>query len=46
MAHWQLGDRDQARAWYQKAVEWMDQLRGDSEELRGFQAEATSLLGR
>jgi tetratricopeptide (TPR) repeat protein len=46
MAHWQLGERDQASAWYEKAVQSMDQLRGESEELRGFRAEATSFLGR
>src|SRR5439155_17525669 len=24
MAHWQLGEKDEARNWYDQAVEWMD----------------------
>jgi Flp pilus assembly protein TadD len=24
MAHWRLGDRDQARMWLDRAVQWMD----------------------
>ena len=24
MAHWQLGNHDQARAWYEKSVAWME----------------------
>ena len=24
MAHWQLGDKDEARKWYDQAVEWME----------------------
>src|SRR5262249_51789131 len=24
MAHWQLGEKDQARAWYDKGVQWME----------------------
>jgi uncharacterized protein HemY len=27
MAHWQLGDKEQARQWYDKAVQWMDEGR-------------------
>jgi tetratricopeptide (TPR) repeat protein len=45
MAHWQLGDRDQARAWYDKAVAWMDQYAPRDEQLLRFRAEAAALLG-
>ena len=24
MAHWQLGEKDKAREWYDRAVQWMD----------------------
>ena len=24
MAHWQLGNKDEARKWYDQAVEWME----------------------
>jgi serine/threonine protein kinase len=43
MAHWQKGDRAQARAWYDKAVAWLDQNRPDG-ELTRFRAEAEALL--
>jgi len=46
MARWQLGDKDEARKWYQKGVEWMEQKKAqDDEELRRFRAEAQGLLG-
>jgi hypothetical protein len=45
MAHWQLGEKDQARRWYDKAVQWMDQNKPKDEELRRFRAEAEELLG-
>jgi hypothetical protein len=42
MAHWQLGRPQEARTWYDKAVElekvW-------PEELRGYRHEAAVLLG-
>ena len=52
MAHWQLGQKDKARQWYQKAVERMEKNRPErmeksrlwDEELRRFQAEAAELL--
>jgi tetratricopeptide (TPR) repeat protein len=44
MAHWQLGARDEARTWYQKAAEWMDKNAKDHEELRRFRSEAEKLL--
>jgi tetratricopeptide (TPR) repeat protein len=45
MAHWQLGDEEQARKWYDQAVAWMDKHQPDDEELRRFRAEAAALLG-
>jgi tetratricopeptide (TPR) repeat protein len=44
MAHWQLGEKEQSRKWYAKAVQWMDKNRAQDEELRCFRAEATALL--
>jgi WD40 repeat protein len=45
MAHWQLNKKEKARAWYDKAVEWMDKHPPKNEELRRFRAEAAKLLG-
>jgi tetratricopeptide (TPR) repeat protein/tRNA A-37 threonylcarbamoyl transferase component Bud32 len=45
MAHWQLGEKDKARAWYDKAVASMDKTRPQDEELKRFRVEATALLG-
>jgi hypothetical protein len=52
MAHGQLGHKDEARKWYDKAVEWMEknkvQLEKDAEhrdELQRFRAEAKDVLG-
>src|SRR5262249_42563187 len=45
MAHWQLGDKDQARKWYDKAGVWMDKNKPRDEELKRFRAEAAALLG-
>jgi tetratricopeptide (TPR) repeat protein len=51
MAHWQLGNKDEARRWYEKAVEWMDKnqqilerLKPWDEELGRCRAEAQELL--
>ena len=44
MAHWQLGAKDKAREWYDKAVRWMDTNQPKNEELRRFRAEAAELL--
>jgi hypothetical protein len=41
MAHRQLGHEDEARMWYDKAVDWMEKNRPDHEELQRFRAEAT-----
>jgi eukaryotic-like serine/threonine-protein kinase len=45
MAHWQLDQKDAARSWYDKAVEWTDENQSQNEELRRFRAEAAELLG-
>src|SRR5262249_53302824 len=45
MAHWQLGHKDQAREWYDRAVEWIEKNAPQDELLRRFRAEAAELLG-
>ena len=45
MAHWQLGNKVEARQWYDRAVAWMEKNRPKDEELRRFRAEAAELLG-
>jgi tetratricopeptide (TPR) repeat protein len=44
MAHWQLGTKDDARKWYDRAAEWMDKNATDNDELRRFRDEAEKLL--
>ncbi|MHB8974423.1 MAG: protein kinase domain-containing protein [Pirellulaceae bacterium] len=44
MAHWQLGNKDEARQWYDKAAAWMDKNKPNDEELLRFRAEAAELL--
>jgi serine/threonine protein kinase len=44
MATWHLGDKDQARKWYDKAVAWMEKNQPRNEELRRFRAEAAELM--
>src|SRR5262249_45259167 len=45
MAHWQLGEKKDAREWYDKAVQWMDKHKPKDAELIRFRAEASDLLG-
>src|SRR5262249_35206835 len=46
MACWQVGDQAKARAWFDKAVAWMDQgKQKDHADLKRFRAEAAELLG-
>jgi tetratricopeptide (TPR) repeat protein len=51
MAHWQLGNKDQARKWYSRAVQWTEQNEQHAlaeylrEDLARFQDEAAQLLG-
>jgi serine/threonine-protein kinase len=44
MAHWRLGDRDKARTWFDRAVQWMDKHKPHDDELRRFRAEAEAML--
>jgi serine/threonine protein kinase len=44
MAHWRLGNKNQARSWYAKAVDWMDKRESRNEELLRYRAEAAELL--
>src|SRR5271165_1010374 len=44
MAHWQLGNKDQARQWYDRAVEWMDKNKPENDELGRFRIEAGEML--
>jgi tetratricopeptide (TPR) repeat protein len=45
MAHWQLGEKEKARTWFDQAVQWMDKHPCQNEELRRFRREAAELLG-
>jgi WD40 repeat protein len=50
MAHWQQGEKDKAREWYDRAVQWLDKNQRAlnqqrQEDLRRFRAEAAALLG-
>jgi tetratricopeptide (TPR) repeat protein len=44
MAKWRLDEKEEARKWYGKAVEWMDRNQPKNEELRRFRVEAAELL--
>jgi len=44
MAHWQLKNKDDARRWYDKAVEWTQNNEPDNKELARFRDEAAKLL--
>ena len=45
MSHEQLGDKEKARQWYDRATQWMDKNQGADEELRRFRTEAAQVLG-
>jgi serine/threonine protein kinase/tetratricopeptide (TPR) repeat protein len=56
MAHWQLGHRQEARQWYDRAVEWIENHRVEldknkqketplEEDIRNIRAEAAELMG-
>jgi tetratricopeptide (TPR) repeat protein len=45
MAQWQLGEKDQAGQWYEKAVAWMNKNQPQNEELVRFRMDAAKLLG-
>jgi tetratricopeptide (TPR) repeat protein len=44
MSHWRLGHRDEARAWFDRAVNWMDKHQPHNNELRRFRSEAKTML--
>jgi hypothetical protein len=44
MAHWKLDAPEEARKWYDKAVEGMEANTKDNEELHRFRSEAEDLL--
>ncbi len=45
MAHWELGQKEVARKWYDQAAAWMDRNQPEHQDLRRFRAEAAALLG-
>jgi hypothetical protein len=52
MAHWELGQPEKARHWYDRAADWMKRMQVDlqsspawQEELRRFRTEAETLMG-
>jgi tetratricopeptide (TPR) repeat protein len=45
MAHEQLGQMEQARRWYDQAVQWMEKHQPKNEELGRLRAEAATLPG-
>jgi serine/threonine-protein kinase len=45
MAHWRLGEKREACAWFDRGVQWMEENQPTNEELRRFRAEAAELLG-
>jgi serine/threonine protein kinase/uncharacterized protein HemY len=44
MAHCRLGDKDQGRKWYDRAVQQMEKKKPEDEELHCFRTEAAELL--
>jgi serine/threonine protein kinase len=44
MAHWQRGEFETARRWYDKAVQWMDKYQPKDIELQRFRAEADAVI--
>ena len=45
MAHWQLGDKDEARNLYDQAAKWIENYKAGDIVLRHFQDEAAELMG-
>ena len=45
MAHWKQGNKDEARQWYDKSIEWMDKYGSSNLHHQRFRAEAAELLG-
>jgi tetratricopeptide (TPR) repeat protein len=45
MAHGQLGNKAEARKWYDQAIKWMEKNQPKDGQLRRYRAEAAELLG-
>jgi tetratricopeptide (TPR) repeat protein len=45
MAHWQLGNKTEARQWYKRTAQGMEKNQAGDNELRFFRDEAAQLLG-
>ncbi len=46
MVHWQKGDKDEARKWFDKAVAWTKEKDPKNKELLQFWREASELMGQ
>jgi tetratricopeptide (TPR) repeat protein len=46
MAHWQIGEKDEARKWFDKSVKWTKEKDPRNAGLRQFWTEAAELLGQ
>jgi tetratricopeptide (TPR) repeat protein len=44
MAHWKLGNREEARGWLTRGIRWLEKHKTHEEDLDRFQAEAQALL--
>src|SRR5262249_21833363 len=44
MTRWQMGEKEEARNWYDQAIRWIEKNRPCDEELRGLRLEAAALL--
>jgi hypothetical protein len=44
MAHWRLGNRDEALMWFDRAIKWMERHLPHDDELLRFRAEAEALV--
>jgi hypothetical protein len=44
LAHWKNGEKDEARKWFEKAVEWTREKAPRNDDLRRFWTEAAQLL--
>jgi serine/threonine protein kinase/Tfp pilus assembly protein PilF len=45
MAHWRIGNRNLARNFFDRSVEWMSTHKSQDDELRRIRAEAEAMLG-
>jgi hypothetical protein len=44
MAHWQLGEKEKARTWFDKGVAWIEKNKPQDEQLQRLRTEAAELL--